>query len=86
MRQKNKKFHTRVPEYMRKLISLKKYLLKNKINGNLNSEINKISKIIQEEINVLRNKNWDNFTSNATRIRSHQKNFGEESIKLKMMV
>ena len=48
---------------MRKLISHKKYLLKSKINENLNSEINKISKIIKEEINETRNKNWENFTS-----------------------
>ena len=80
---KNKKFHTRVPECMRKLISHKKYLLKNKINGNLNSEISKISKIIKEEINVLRNKNWDNFTSNVNENPLSSKKFWSRIDKIK---
>jgi hypothetical protein len=50
---------------MRMLISHKKYLLKEKSKGNLNSEINRLSKIINEEINVLRNKNWENFTNHV---------------------
>jgi hypothetical protein len=47
------------------LISHKNYLLKEKSKVNLNSEINQLSKIINEEINVLRNKNWENFTNHV---------------------
>ena len=60
----NKHFHIKIPEYLRKLIKHKKYLLKHKSDINSITNVNILSKIIKEEISVLRNNNWNSFTEN----------------------
>jgi hypothetical protein len=65
------------------VVDHKKYLLKNKLNSNSNKELNKLTKIINEEVNVLRNNNWMNFTKNIETNPLSSKKFWNRINKLK---
>jgi hypothetical protein len=57
-------FHTKIPKYLRMLVKHKKYLLKKKYESNSKRDLNLLSRVIKEEVNILRNNNWMKFTSN----------------------
>ncbi len=58
-------FHTKIPKYLRMLVKHKKYLLKKKYDSNSQRDLNLLSRVIKEEVNILRNINWMKFTSNV---------------------
>ena len=47
-----KRFHIKIPQYLRTVVDHKKYLLKSKLENNSNKDLNKLTKMI----NVLRSR------------------------------